>query len=104
MKLKLRNVKEKLNEIGIDVEEYTLRRKIDSYLSLPTRNQRTGHRDLTPAEIKKLCVALAIEQKVNDEALTKDFLDGKVEKVALLDSLINSSKVDMFLKGWIGEK
>ena len=60
-------------------------------------------RDITPKEYRKLLVGLAIESKGVRQEIVEDYMAGLIPKVSLTVTLINSSKVDNMLKGWVNE-
>lgn len=91
-----------LNDYGIVLPKYTLRRKIDAFLSYPTRDNKSNIRNLTKEEFDRLLVALAIEIKSDlpDDEIEM-YLDGLKPKVELMKYVVNSAKIDMFLREWI---
>jgi len=100
--MKIDEVSSRLKSNGITFPHYTLRRKIDTYISHPTRNHYNNRRDITSEEYNKLLLALAIEKKTNFYAKeVKDYLTGQKSKTELLGYIVNSGKIDMLIKEWI---
>lgn len=99
----IQEINQRLKENGIEVKTYTLRRRIDTYLNYPTRNQRNNQRDITQEEFKTLLLALALESKGKSKENIEDYLSGKVAKTDLMGLLIDSNRVNEILRGWIEE-
>lgn len=98
--MKLNDVVVRLKDVGLDVPAYTVRRKVDTYLPLPNRNQKNNWRDVTEEEYQRLMVALALEAKGVKPADALDYLDGKADRVALVGKLLDAAKVDGILRQW----
>jgi len=97
----LNEIKQRLNEQGIRLNNYSLRRGIDTFISFPTRNQNNNRRDITQEEFQRLLIALALRSKKKKANEIKDYLDGVRNKTELMGLIIDSNKVDELLKKWI---
>jgi len=96
-------IKERLKDNGIEFDLMTLRRRIDTYISYPTRNQKNNRRDITQEEFKTLLLSLALEIKGIDKKDIENYLNGKSPKSELMNLIVDSNKVDEIIKRWIEE-
>lgn len=96
-------IKDRLKENGIDLPIYTIRRRMNSYLSHTSRNHKNNFRDITQEEFKTLLLALAMENKGKLKEQIEMLLNGQMAKTELLADIIDCTKVDEILKRWIEE-
>lgn len=100
--MNISEVKSRLLDNGIEIPSHTLRRKIDTYIYFPTRNQKNNRRDIQIEEFNRLLLALAIEYKTKlPKKEIELYLDGIKPKVELVKYFINNAKLDAFLQDWV---